>query len=281
MDSGIRTHVRSGKIGRSIMTLLKHDLVLANGKIWTGTSLGRSVATHGDRIASIDGPVPAGARVIDLRGRLVVPGFIDNHLHFVTGSRRLDEVQLLDATSAQDLTARIAAYASRHAAGQWITGGGWDEQRWDAPVLPTRHHLDPASPQNPVFVMRLDLHMGVANGIALQLAGITRETPDPPGGTIERDGGGEPTGLLKDTAMQLVLSQIPLPSIDERVAAIRRGLREAARFGVTSFCDMGLSAEAFDDFRAYQRCARDGNLTARVWMYFPIAFWERLAHLGV
>lgn len=249
-------------------------LVLTNGKIWTGTSFARSVEIDGNRIVSLDGAASAGARVVDLRGRLVVPGFIDNHLHFVTGSLQLGRVQLRDAATPEAFARRIAEHARTLGSGQWITGGGWDEQQWNPPLLPTRASIDAVT--NPVFVTRLDIHMGLANGVALRLAGITRETPDPPGGTIVRDAAGEPTGILKDAAMQLVTAHIPPPGIEERVSAIRRGLREAARFGVTSFCDMGMSAEAFDDLRAYEQLDREDALTARVFMYLPIAFWDHV-----
>lgn len=255
-------------------------MILTNGKIWTGTSFARSVTIRGDRIVSLDGAAGDDAQVIDLGGRLVVPGFIDNHVHFVTGSLQLERVQLRDAATLETFAGRIGDHARKLGAGQWVTGGGWDEQQW-SPALPsTRHDVDAVTPQNPAFVTRLDLHMGVANSIALRLAGIGRDTPDPPGGTIVRDANGQPTGLLKDTAMRLVTAVIPPPTLDERVAAIRRGLREAARRGVTSFCDMGMSAEAFDDFRAYQELEREGELTARVWMYMPIAEHARVeAHV--
>lgn len=125
------------------------------------------------------------------------------------------------------------------------------------------------------------MHMALANSRALQLAGITRDTPDPAGGTIVRDAAGEPTGILKDTAMAAMHSVIPPPSVDERMAAARAGLAEAARFGVTSFCDMGMRPDAFDDFRAYQRLDREGALTARVSLYLPIFLYERLRDSGV
>ncbi|HEX2835321.1 MAG TPA: amidohydrolase [Thermoanaerobaculia bacterium] len=256
-------------------------LVLTNGKIWTGHSFAHSITIRWGRIVSLDDATPNDARVIDLRGRLAVPGFIDNHLHFVTGSLQLERVQLRDARSLDLFVERIAERASHMSAGSWITGGGWDEQSWSPAVPPARQHIDALTPGHPVFVTRLDLHMGLANSVALRLAGITRETPDPPGGTIVRDGRGEPTGILKDTAMRLVTSIIPVPSVEERVAVMRRGLHEAARRGITSFCDMGITAEAFDDFRAYQRLDREGALTARVWMYLPIDSWERLADIGV
>lgn len=214
--------------------------------------------------------------MIDLHGRLALPGFIDNHVHFINGGLQLSRVQLRDAKSADEFVARIAA----HVVDGWILGGGWDEQRWTPYALPTRQLIDTATP-HPAFLHRLDMHMALANTRALQLAGITRDTPDPAGGTIVRDANGEPTGLLKDAAMSLVTAVIPPPSIDERVAAARAALREAARFGVTSFCDMGMSPEAFDDFRAYQRLARAGQLTARVSLFMPIGSYERLQNAGV
>ncbi len=215
--------------------------------------------------------------MIDLRGRLAVPGFIDNHVHFINGGFQLSRVQLRDAKSADEFVQRIAA----HRADGWMLGGGWDEQRWTPYALPTRQMIDAATRSNPAFLHRLDMHMALANTRALQLAGITRDTPDPAGGTIVRDAGGEPTGLLKDAAMALVTAVIPAPSIEERIVAARAALREAARFGVTSFCDMGMSPEAFDDFRAYQRLARAGELTARVSLFMPIGSYERLQNAGV
>jgi predicted amidohydrolase YtcJ len=205
-----------------------------------------------------------------------MPGFIDNHVHFVNGGLQLSSVQLRDATSADEFTSRIAAHAQTD---KWITGGGWDEQSWTPYTEPTRQLVDHVDA--PVFVTRADMHMGLANTRALQLAGITRETPDPPGGTIVRDAHGEPTGLLKDAAMPLLTRVIPPPSLDERVAAARAALAEAARAGVTSLCDMGMTPEAFDDFRAYQRLEREGALTARVNHYLPISAYTRLRDAGI
>jgi predicted amidohydrolase YtcJ len=247
--------------------------------VWTGDSFAASVTIEGNRIVALDGPAAAVARAIDLRGRFAMPGFIDNHVHFVSGGLGLSRVQLRDAASADDVSARVAAHARNLGAEQWITGGGWDENSWTPYAVPSRRLLDHVG--NPVFVTRADMHMGLANARALQLAGITRETPDPPGGTIGRDEHGEPTGLLKDAAMPLMFAVIPPPSIDERVAAARAALAEAARSGVTSFCDMGMGPEAFDDFRAYQRLDREGALTARVNLYTPIGAYRRIQDAGV
>ena len=257
-------------------------LALTNGKIWTGgESFGRSVVLRGGRIESVDGAVPAGARVVDLRGRLVVPGFVDNHVHLVMGGLQLSRVQLRDAATAEEFVRRIGRQARKLGRGEWVTGGGWDEQSWDPAVLPARQWVDCVSLDHPVFVSRQDVHMGLANTAALQLAGVTRETPDPPGGTIVRGAGGEPTGILKDAAMNLVAAHVPPPSPEERRSAIRAALREAARNGVTSFCEMAISDGAWEDLDAFRRLDEEGALTARVVAYLPVASWHRLADPAV
>ena len=275
--------------------ILAATLVLTNGKIWTGNGFAKSVVLDGNRIVAVDGEqtllsadaqtgvsAPRSApRIIDLKGRLAVPGFIDNHTHFIGGGLQLSRVQLRDAATPDEFAKRIAAHAKVLGKGKWVTGGDWDEQLWQPYRLPERSMIDATTPDNPVFVSRLDGHMGVANTLALKMAGITRETPDPPGGTIVRDKNGEPTGLLKDAAMGPIFAVIPAPSIEERVRAARAGLAEAARLGVTSFCDMSGGDEAFEDFRAYQRIERDGNLTARVYLFTPLSSYERLKSAGV
>src|SRR5439155_20493560 len=151
---------------------------------------------------------------------------------------------------------------------------------WNPPSLPAHQLIDAVTPQNPVFVSRLDGHMGLANSVALKMANVTRETPDPPGGTIVRDAGGEPTGILKDAAQSFVDRLIPSATTEERVASARAGLAEAARFGVTAFCDMS-GGEAYDDFRAYQRLEKSGDLTARIYLFMPILSYKRLLEASV
>lgn len=206
---------------------------------------------------------------------VVVPAFADHHVHLIEGGLRLSRVQLRDAASPEEFARRIAEQAETLGAGKWITGGGWDEQQWQPYRLPSRQLIDDVTRDNPVFVSRLDIHMALANAVALRLAGITRHTPDPPGGTIVRDADGEPTGLLKDSAMNAVFAVIPPIALEERVAAARAALREVARFGITSICDMS-SVDAYDDFRAYQQLEAEGALTARIALYPPIATYERL-----
>jgi predicted amidohydrolase YtcJ len=266
--------------------LVLANLILVNGKVWTGDAFARALAVEGNRIVAVgsnehvEAKAPAGAERIDLKGRLVVPGFIDNHVHFIDGGFQLSRVQLRDASSPQEFARRIGEYAKKIGKGQWVLGGEWDEQLWTPYQLPTRQMIDAVTPDNPVFVSRLDGHMALANSVALKLAGLTRESKDPPDGTIVRDSSGEPTGLLKDAAMSAVWAVVPSPSIEERMAAARAGLKEAARLGITSFCDMS-GGDAYDDLRAYQRLEQAGELTARVYLFTPVAAYERLVKSSI
>ncbi len=269
--------------------MLAATLLLTNGKIWTGDPARpfvAAVAVRDGRILAAGSAEEAGraagasATVIDLRGRLAVPGFIDNHVHFVGSGFEISGVQLRDAATPAEFSRRIGEEARRLGKGKWVTGGQWDHTIWDPVQLPTRQMIDPATPENPVFVSRLDGHMGLANSVALRMAGITRDTPDPRGGTIVRDAAGEPTGILKDAAQSAVFEKIPPPTVEERMAAARTGLAEAARAGITAFCDMA-GGNAYDDFRAYQRLEKLGELTARVSLFTPIEEYERLAAAGI
>jgi len=264
-------------------------VILTNGKIWTGDPQrpwAEAVSIEGNRIAAVGSSAdiakitPAGARVINLNGRLVVPGFIDDHTHFIDGGMELSRVQLRDASTPQEFARRIGEYARRIGPEKWVTGGQWDHTIWNPQALPTRQWIDAVTPQNPVFVSRLDGHMALANSVALQMAKVTRDTLDPPGGTVVRDANGEPTGVLKDAAQSFVDRVIPSASTEERVAAGRSALAEAARFGVTAFCDMS-SGEAYEDFRAYQQLEKSGDLTARVYLFTPILLYRRLLDASV
>lgn len=265
------------------------DLILAGGKIWTGDPARRfveAVAVRGERIAAVGssdeirklaGPA---TRVIELEGRLVTPGFIDGHLHFTMGGFGLSRVQLRDAASPEELARRIGEFAKTLPKGSWILGGDWDHELWTPVRLPDRGMIDALTPDHPVFVSRLDGHMALANSAALALAKVTKETPDPEGGTIVRDAKGEPTGVLKDAAMDPVWKIVPSASMAERIAAARAALGEAARLGVTAVNDVS-DGEAYEDFRAYQALEREGALTARIHLYVPIHTWKRLAGAGI
>lgn len=259
----------------------KADLVLFNGVIWTGTRqhpMAEAIAVRGERIVAVgeneevQSLIGPRTRVVDLQGRLVLPGFIDNHTHFISGGFQLLSVDLRDARDEKEFARRIGEKARSLPEGRWITGGSWDHERWPGAALPRKELIDPVTPHHPVFVTRLDGHMGLANSLALKLAGITKETPDPPGGRIVRDPQtGEPTGILKDAAMNLVRRVIPPPTPAEMDEALRAAMNEAARVGVTSIQDI----TTWSDWAVYKRFHRRGELTVRITARTPITEWER------
>jgi predicted amidohydrolase YtcJ len=263
------------------------DLVLLNGKIWTvNPSQPRveAVACLGNRIAAagsnmeIKKWIGRATQVIDVGGKLVVPGFNDAHVHFYDGGENLAGVQLRTAKSEAEFRERIAAFAAKLPAGRWITGGSWDHENWSPARLPTRQLIDAAADGHPVFVNRLDGHMALADSQALKLASITRDTPDPPGGTIVRDAQGEPTGVLKDAAMGAVYRVIPPPTAGQIADAVRAAMRYAAENGVTSVQDMSAAPEIL---RVYESLLADGALTVRIYGSQPLATWQRLDAVGL
>jgi hypothetical protein len=266
---------------------LAADLVLLNGKIHTVNEAqpqAEAVACRDGHIIAVGSTseirrlVGPGTRVIDLKGRLVVPGFNDAHVHFFNGGVGLASVQLRDAKSEAEFRERLRTFAARLPQSRWILEGNWDHENWTPARLPTRQLIDDVTPHNPVFIQRLDGHMALANSLALKLAGITRETADPPGGTIVRDEKGEPTGVLKDAAMSFVQRVIPNPSDEEIAEAVRAAMRYAAENGVTSVQDMSAAPRVLS---VYQKLLADNELTVRIYAHQPLASWERLANVGV
>ncbi|HUP00076.1 MAG TPA: amidohydrolase [Gemmatimonadota bacterium] len=266
-------------------------LVLENGRIWTNDPdrpEARGLVIQGDRIAIVitdENAVPLDetphTRRIDLGGRRVVPGFNDAHTHFIEGGFALLAPDLVTSDTPEELVRRLAEYAAGLPAGRWIDlAAAWDHQRWPGHPLPSRALIDSVTPDNPVWIRRPDGHIGLANSRALELAGITRETPDPPGGQIDRDPGtGEPTGILRD-ASELIAAAIPPVSEEAIREALESALAHAARLGVTSVQDMcydyGPGA-----IRLLQEHARAGTLTARVYCRTSLDDWENAASMGV
>src|ERR1044071_2826841 len=262
------------------------SLVILNGRIHTmdpNRSIAEALAISGNRIAALGSTeeiralAGSGTRVVDASGRLVLPGFNDSHVHFLSGGFSLSSVDLRDAKSPQEMSARLADFAKETSKGQWILGGEWDHEKWPAAPLPTKQMIDAATPDNPVFVNRLDGHMALANSLALKLAGVTRDTKDVPGGLIVRDEKGEPTGILKDAAEALVERAIPPKSFEEKHAAGRAATDHAASLGVTSLTDMS----AGEDVGVYQFMLEHGELKTRIYAIRSIVSWEVLSNAGV
>jgi len=277
----------SGVWGRSA------TLVLLNGKLWTENPQqpeAEAIALEGNQILSVGSSgdirklAGSDCKVIDLGGRRVLPGFNDAHVHFLGGGDSLISVQLGDANSATEFRQRIGAYARSLPKGAWIRNGNWDHQRWSPATLPTHQLIDAVTPNNPVFVWRLDGHMALANAVAMQLAGLDRNTKDIPGGEIVRDKEGNPTGILKDEATSLVERIMPRLSQGELDAGLKAALREAASHGVTSVQNMWDSpADQYSalKFREFQKFARAGELTVRIYNANPLRDWKSLATAGV
>jgi predicted amidohydrolase YtcJ len=269
------------------------DVVLKNAKIWTvnrsqpeAQSLavwqGRILAVGSDpEIAPLVGPA---TQAVDLAGKRVVPGFHDCHVHLLNGGRRLSEVSLKDAADEAEFGRRLSEYSAKLPRDRWMLGGGWDHDRALSGVLPTAELIDKYVPNRPVYLNRYDGHMAIVNTVVLKLAGITAATKDPPGGVIYRKPGTqEPTGLLRDNAMGLVSRHVPPISAEEILESVQAGLADARRFGVTSIEDMDGSGPAAKRqlLRVYQELARQGKLTSRISLRWPLADWEQLARLGL
>ncbi len=262
------------------------DLVFTNGVVWTvdaSLPTAEAVAVVGGRISLVGSAqqvaplIGASTRVVDLKGRLLLPGFIDDHTHFMSGGFQLQSVDLRSAKSEKEFAELIGSRA-RQVPGEWITGGDWDHDNWPGGRLPSKGSVDPLTPSTPVFVSRYDGHMALANSVVLSLAGITKETPDPPGGTIVRDPStGEPTGVLKDEAMSLVYAHMPDATHEQMLKAASLALAEARRFGVTSIQDVSSTL----DLRVYQELRRRGELTARFHCRLPLSQWEQLSRVGL
>ncbi len=241
-------------------------LAIINARVWTGNPAqpwASAVAISGEKISAVGSSAEIAkllqgaphARVIDAKG----------------GMYRLSSVQLRDARTPEEFIARIKAFAATIPAGAWITGGDWDHQNWGG-ELPRRDWIDSVTPHNPVWVSRLDGHMALANSAALAAGGVTSKTADVQGGTIVRDASGNPTGILKDNATDLVDRVEPSPPavLDDR--ALDAAMLYVAARGVTSVHNMG----TFEDLAAFERAHRDGRLITRIYAVTPIGQWERL-----
>ncbi len=262
------------------------DLVVTNAVVRSmepNAAVAQSIAVIGNKIALVGtnaqtkpliGP---RTRVIDAGGKLVIPGFNDSHVHFLETGQQLSAVDLRDAPTPEEFTRRIGEFAKKLPKGRWILGGKWDHENWTPNNLPTAAMIDAVTPDNPVFIDRLDGHMALANSLAMRMAKVTRDTPELDGGEIVRDAAGNPAGVFRDAAMSYINKVIPSPSWDERIDAAKAATEHAASLGVTSIQDMS----AGTDVGVYQELLRRGELKTRVYGCTPLSDHSRWERTGV
>jgi len=254
---------------------MQANLILYNGDIYTmdaATPRAQAVAITGNQVLAVGSDAQMRAllapkgEAVDLRGRAIVPGFTDCHLHFMSYGLSLKQIDLAEVPTLEEALARVAARAAETPAGHWLQGRGWDHSLWEGGAFPTRGDLDRVAPEHPVFLERKCGHAGWANSRALELAGITAETPDPPGGMIERyPTTGQPTGILKENALDLVSRLLAEPSVEEAADAIKAGMANAHKQGLVGVHTM----EGATTFRAFQQLRAAGELKLRVLMQIP------------
>jgi len=257
------------------------DLVVRNARVWTGVPeepWADAVAIRGDELALVgtnaeaDALIGDATEVVNADAQMVTPGFIDAHVHLLSGGFQLSSVQLREAATPEEFTARVEAFARGLEPGAWITGGNWDHERWGG-ELPRRDWIDDVTPDHPVWVSRLDSHMALANSAALEAAAVDASTGDVEGGEIVRGADGRPTGVLKDNAMSLVARVVPEPTDDQVDRALDAAMAHVAERGITSVHHMG----SWDDLEAFRRARQAGRLTTRIYAAVPLSTWERLA----
>jgi len=263
------------------------DLILINGKIFTveqdqpwanscAIKDGKFIAVGEKR--SMHTLKGKSTEVIDLEGRLVLPGFNDAHVHFSDGGFYLLGIDLRDAKDENEFVERIKNYADKLKKGEWILGGNWDHEAWPSKKHPTKKLIDEVTKDNPVFVQRLDGHIALANRLALNLAGITKDTSNPQGGEITKNPQtGEPTGILKDAAQSLVGAVIPSPSKEQLKQAIKIAIQHANSLGVTSIQDNSSAA----DLEVYQELLKDGELSLRINAWRACDFYKDFDTIGI
>lgn len=265
---------------------LAADLVVINANVRTMDKTNpkaQAIAVKGRKIFFVGSNdevkkfIASNTKTIDANGKLVIPGFNDSHVHFMDGGAGLSSVDLRDAKTPEEFVKRIAEFAKKIPKGRWILNGNWDHENWTPANLPTAAMIDAVTPDNPVFINRLDGHMALANSLALKLANVTKETKEVMGGVIVRDANGNPTGVLKDEAMNYVYKVIPEMSFEQKMEALEAATNYAASLGVTSVQDMS----AGTDVGVYQELLRQGKLKTRVYAVSTLGDWQRWQRTGV
>lgn len=271
---------------QSTAQTVEADLVVTNANVRTmdaKRTVARSIAVLNGKIIAIGSDadtkslIGKNTRVINAGGKTVLPGFNDAHVHFMETGAQLSSVDLRSAKSPEEFVQRIKDFAAKLPKGRWILGGQWDHENWTPNNLPTAALIDAATPDNPVFVNRLDGHMALANSLAMKLAGVDKNTPEVSGGLVVRDAAGNPAGVFKDAAMSYIEKAVPDPSFEEKLEAAQAATDHAASLGVTSVQDMSTGT----DIGVYQELMRQGRLKTRLYGCSPLADYRRWANTGI
>uniref|UniRef100_A0A453GP25 Amidohydrolase 3 domain-containing protein n=1 Tax=Aegilops tauschii subsp. strangulata TaxID=200361 RepID=A0A453GP25_AEGTS len=270
------------------------DMILANATIYTADParpFAAAMAVRAGRVLRVgtyDSLKEFKGRdtyELNLSGNVVLPGFIDSHVHLIDGGLQLARVPLRGVRSKDEFISRVKGAVRDKHPGEWVRGGGWNNDFWGGEI-PTAAWLDDISPDNPVWLSRMDGHMGLANSLAMKIAGIDKNTNDPVGGTIVRTTEREPTGLLVDAAMKLVFNVIPEVSVNDRREALLTASRHALMRGVTTVVDVGSyvpgtsEEQTWQDFSdVYEWAHSMGKMMIRVCLFFPMPTWPRVSDL--
>lgn len=258
------------------------SLIITNARVHTMDQTrprAEAVAVVNDKIlavgatAEIEKIADGQTQIINARGRLLLPGFNDAHVHFLQGGFQLSTVDLRGVRNRAEFVERVRQFAEKLPPDAWVTGGGWNNEAWDNAAMPDKYWINDATAGRPAFLERSDCHTVLVNSAALKLAGITHRTKAPDGGEIGRDSLGHPTGILKDAAMALVGLVKPAIGFEQKIAAARAASQHAASLGVTSVQDVS----ADDDLPVYEALISRGDLLTRIYGMWPLPKWEALA----
>jgi predicted amidohydrolase YtcJ len=259
------------------------DTLVINAKAWTGNPKQpwvETIAIKGSRIiAAGDKDLEAkfsASKTIDADGQLVLPGFIDNHVHFMEGAATLLNIDTQSAKTKQAFISKIKDYALSIPEGEWITGGIWDHEAWGG-ELPHRDWIDEYTQNNPVFLTRTDGHMGIANSLALEMSGINKDTPDSEGGMIVRDPNGDPTGILKDNALMLVTEKMPQASDAQSNRLFDAAIAHGLKNGVTQVHNVDERERQWSNIAIFEKAKAEGRLKIRAYYIPHISNRHRLA----
>lgn len=257
----------------------KVDKLYINAKIWTGDSANPSasvLAVKGEKIVYVgdDASKYSAAETVDVGGKLLLPGLTDNHTHFLSAGYSLSSVKLKDAMTKQEFIDRIAAFCKNMPGDTWVMEGSWDHENWGG-ELPSKEWIDSVCGDHPVFLSRYDGHMAFANSKALKLAGVDKNTLSPAGGVLVKDKQGEPTGIVKDAAMNLIINAIPPPTAAQLDQYFDAAAKHAVERGVTNVNDMN-SYGGWSDLETYKRAWKTDRMILRMYSFVPLATWERM-----